>query len=178
MKEHDEATPLHLVRYAFGIKMESFNRGAKRSASRHTSKNPAPPTKPTAQQSPGGGEGGTGGSGTKRRQDQGGGRELVLASAGRGVADEPGVEPHAVGGTEPDVLVGEAEAGRRDGVRSRQAREHGHVDEPLLQRHERREADHRHAPRAVGQRLQPPRHIPCRRRDARRGEGRRLPLSC
>lgn len=30
--------------------------------------------------------------------------------------DEPGVEADAVGGSEPDVLVGEAEAGRGEGV--------------------------------------------------------------
>lgn len=73
------------------------------------------------------------------------------------------MEPHAVGGAEPYVLVREAEARRRDGVRARQAREHGHVDEALLQRHERRQAGHRHAPRAVRQRLQPPRHLSRRR---------------
>lgn len=79
------------------------------------------------------------------------------------MGDEPGVEPDAVGGAEPDVLVREAEARRRDGVRARQAREHGHVDEALLQRHQRRQAGHRHAPCAVRQRLQPARHLSRRR---------------
>ena len=105
-------------------------------------------------------------------------RGLALTSAGsRGVADEPGVEPHAVGGAEPDVLVGEAEARGRDGVRARQAREHGHVDEALLQRHQRRQAGHRHAPRAVRQRLEPPRHLSptSPAAAARCGRSRRLP---
>jgi hypothetical protein len=62
------------------------------------------------------------------------------------VTDEPGVEPHAISRAEPDVLVGELKAGRRDRVRARQAREHGHVDEALLKPHQCREADRRHAP--------------------------------
>jgi len=66
------------------------------------------------------------------------GTVLALTSAGGGVADEPGVEAHAVHGAEPDILVDEAEAGGGDGVRARQAREHGHVDEALLQRNQRR----------------------------------------
>lgn len=92
----------------------------------------------------------------------------VLASAGGGVADEPGVEADAVGGAEPDVLVDEAEAVGGDGVRPRDPREHGHVDEALLQRHERREPNHRHAPRAVAQCLQPAHHPRPRRRRSRR----------
>jgi hypothetical protein len=96
------------------------------------------------------------------------------------VADEPGVEPHAIGGVEPYALVDDAEAGRCDGLRARQAWEHGHIDEALLQRHQRGEADHHRASHAVGQRLQPSRHIFTRRRrhDFRRGDGRRLRLWC
>lgn len=82
------------------------------------------------------------------------------------MAEEPGVEAHAVGGAEPDVLVDEAEARGLDGVSAREAREHGHVDEALLQRHQRRQAHHRHAPCAVHQRLEPPHHL------RRRWEGR------
>jgi hypothetical protein len=156
--------------------MESSNRGAERSASRHPSKDQAHHNFSAVA---------TGEKENDRTRHQAEGgfgwkEGVPLASVGRGVADEPGVEPHAVGSAEPDVLVDEPEAGRRDGVRARQAREHGHVDEALLESHQRREAHHRHASPAVGQRLQPSRHIStrCRRRDARRGDGRGLRLWC
>jgi len=144
--------------------MMSLNRTMKRSTRRRPPGNQKQFIKPAAQQPRPRGAGEEGAS--RGREPEGGlgtgdsARGLALTSAGsRGVADEPGVEPHAVGGAEPDVLVGEAEARGRDGVRARQAREHGHVDEALLQRHQRRQADHRHAPRSVRQRLQPPRHL-------------------
>lgn len=67
--------------------------------------------------------------------------------------DEPGVEADAVGGSEPDVLVGEAEAGRGEGVGLGEARHHGHVHQPLLEGHQQRHARHRDAPHPVQQRV-------------------------
>lgn len=46
--------------------------------------------------------------------------------------DEPRVKPDAIRRAEPDILVGESEPLRSDGVGSRQAGQHGHVNELLL----------------------------------------------
>jgi len=50
--------------------------------------------------------------------------------------DEPGVEANAVGGAEPDVLVGESEARGIDGIGLGETREHRNIDELLLKRHQ------------------------------------------
>ena len=63
--------------------------------------------------------------------------------------DEPSVEAHAVGGPQPDVLVLEAEAGGGEGVGSGEAREHGNIDEPLLERHQQRHSRHQHRAYAI-----------------------------
>lgn len=65
--------------------------------------------------------------------------------------DKPGVEADTVGWSEPDVLVGEAEASRREGVRLGESRQHRHVHQPLLQRHQQRHARHHQPSHAVQQ---------------------------
>jgi len=46
------------------------------------------------------------------------------------------VEANAVGGAEPDVLVGKSEARGIDGVGLGETREHRNIDELLLKRHQ------------------------------------------
>jgi hypothetical protein len=76
----------------------------------------------------------------------------------RRVLDEPRVEPDTVRRAQPHILVGKPEPLRSDGVRARQAGQHGHVDDLLLERHQRRQPHHGDAPGAVRKRLQPSRH--------------------
>lgn len=85
------------------------------------------------------------------------GNQLELIGMGKRTAalreelDEPGVEADAIGREEPDVLVGEAEAGGGDCVRLGEARQHGDVDQPLLERHEEGHASHHYTADPVEQ---------------------------
>lgn len=72
--------------------------------------------------------------------------------------DEPRVKPDAIRRAEPDILVSEPEPLRSNCVGARQAGQHGHVNELLLERHQRRHPHHGDASGAVSQRLQPSRH--------------------
>ncbi|CAL1357500.1 unnamed protein product [Linum trigynum] len=55
-----------------------------------------------------------------------------MTSAVREELDEPGMEADAIGGSEPDVLVSETEAGGSNRVGLGETRDDGDVDEPLL----------------------------------------------
>ncbi|WVZ12461.1 hypothetical protein V8G54_016991 [Vigna mungo] len=50
--------------------------------------------------------------------------------------DEPGVEANAIGGAEPDVLIGESETRGIDGVGLGETWKHRNIDELLLKRHQ------------------------------------------
>lgn len=74
--------------------------------------------------------------------------------------DEPGVEADAVGGPEPDVLVGEAEAGRGDRVGLGQTREDRYVDQLFLKGHQQCHPGHRYASHSVKQSVHVRHHFP------------------
>lgn len=73
--------------------------------------------------------------------------------------DEPGMEADAVGGGEPDVLVGEAEPSGGEGVGLGEAGEDGDVHELLLERDQQRDPRHHYPPDAVHQHAQVRHHF-------------------
>lgn len=72
----------------------------------------------------------------------------------RGELDEPGMKADAIGRSEPDVFIEEAETGRSDGVGLGETGQHRDVHEPLLKRHQQRQPRHPHSAEPVQQRVQ------------------------
>lgn len=65
--------------------------------------------------------------------------------------DEPRVEADAVGGSEPDVLIDETEAGGSNRVGLSESGKHRDVDKFLLKGDEQRHTSHHYAPNSVQQ---------------------------